>query len=152
MIDGTEVPSDFKGEEIDGTGMTLMPGMVEGHCHPSSTGVSEPPELGRIPVEQHMPLTAQNMKLLLSHGFTSAFEVASAKPLLGVTARDAVNSGMIAGPRMRACSPEITMTAGLGDERRRNIHQESFGLIADGPTLNHNVDAVAVQLRSFLRF
>ena len=34
---------------------------------------------------------------------------------------------------MRAASPEVTTTAGLGDERRRHIHEESFGLVADGP-------------------
>jgi imidazolonepropionase-like amidohydrolase len=124
---------DGPSNRIDGTGMTLMPGLVEGHCHPSFTGVNEPPELGRICPEEHMLLTAQNLRLLLDHGFTSIFEAASAKPMLGVTARNAINSGLIAGPRMRAGSPEITTTAGLGDERRRHIHQESFGLIADGP-------------------
>jgi len=124
-----ELPSD----SVDGTGMTLMPGLVEGHCHPSFANVNEPTELGRICPEAHMLLTAQNLRLLLDHGFTSIFEAASAKPMLGVTARDAINSGLIAGPRMRAGSPEVTTTAGLGDERRRHIHQESFGLIADGP-------------------
>lgn len=118
---------------LDATGLALMPGMVEGHCHPSFTGINEPPELGRIAPEEHMLLTAQNVRLLLDHGFTSIFEAASAKPLLGVTARNAIEAGMIAGPRMRAGSPEVTTTAGLGDERKRNIHQESFGLIADGP-------------------
>jgi imidazolonepropionase-like amidohydrolase len=117
---------------IDGTGMTLMPGLVEGHCHPSFTGIHSPPELGVIPPERHMLLTAKNCRLLLDHGFTSIFEAASAKPLLGVTARDAIAEGLIAGPRMRAGSPEITVTAGLGDERKRHIHQESFGLVADG--------------------
>lgn len=119
--------------EIDGAGCTLMPGLVEGHCHPSFTGIAEPAELGRIPPEQHMLLTAKNLRLLLDHGFTSIFEAASAKPLLGVTARNAIESGLILGPRMKAGSPEITTTAGLGDERRRHIHQESFGLVADGP-------------------
>ena len=118
---------------IDGSGMTLMPGLVEGHCHPSFTGVNEPPELGRIGPEEHMLLTAQNLRTLLDHGFTSIFEAASAKPLLGVTARNAIENGLIAGPRMRAASPEITTTAGLGDERLRHLHQESFGLVADGP-------------------
>lgn len=51
VIDPTDLPSEFSGEEIDGGGMTLMPGMIEGHCHPSFTGVGEPPELGRIPAE-----------------------------------------------------------------------------------------------------
>ncbi len=120
-------------ETIDGGGMTLMPGMVEGHCHPSFADVAVPADLGRISPERHMLLTARNLKLLLDHGFTSVFEAASAKPMLGVTARDAINEGLIDGPRMRAGSPEITNTAGLGDERRRHIHAESFGLVADGP-------------------
>ena len=120
-------------EVIDGTGMTLMPGLVEGHCHPSFTRVSDPTELGQISPEQHMLLTAKNCHLLLEHGFTSIFEAASAKPLLGVTARNALNSGLIAGPRMLAASPEVTVTAGLGDARLRHIYQESFGLVGDGP-------------------
>ncbi len=130
---GESNPSEVTCEVIDGTGHTLMPGMVEGHCHPSFTGVGEPFELGQLCPEQHMLLTAQNLRLLLSHGFTSIFEAASAKPMLGVTARDAINEGMLDGPRMRASSPEITTTAGLGDERKRHIYQESFGLVADGP-------------------
>jgi len=141
VVDGSTIKSVLRGEaagtdlpqdRIDGSGMTLMPGMVEGHCHPSFTNVAMPAELGRISPEEHMLLTAKNLKLLLDHGFTSIFEAASAKPLLGVTARNAINSGLIAGPRMRAGSPEVTTTAGLGDERSRHLHQESFGLIADG--------------------
>lgn len=131
VTDGSKV--DAAGcDTIDASGMVLMPGMVEGHCHPSFTNIAEPPELGRIAPEKHMLLTAQNLRLLLDHGFTSVFEAASAKPLLGVTARDAIEAGLIAGPRMRAGSPEVTTTAGLGDERKRYLHQESFGLIADG--------------------
>ncbi|MCF3933589.1 amidohydrolase family protein [Acuticoccus sp. M5D2P5] len=118
---------------IDGTGLTLMPGMVEGHCHPSFVGIDENADLGRIGPEEHMLRTAQNLKLLLECGFTSIFEAASAKPMLGVTARDAIKSGLIVGPRMLAGSPEITTTAGLGDERKRHIYEESFGLVADGP-------------------
>jgi imidazolonepropionase-like amidohydrolase len=110
-----------------------MPGMVEGHCHPSFVGIATNPELGRIAPEKHTLQTAANVKLLLEHGFTSIFEAASAKPMIGVTIRDAINDGLIVGPRMLAGSPEVTTTAGLGDERRRHIHEESFGLIADGP-------------------
>lgn len=139
VVDGNVIASVTKGtteangELIDATGMTLMPGMVEGHCHPSFTGINEPAELGVVSPERHMLETAQNLRLLLSHGFTSIFEAASAKPMLGVTARDAINEGLLDGPRMMAGSPEVTTTAGLGDERKRHIHQESFGLIADGP-------------------
>lgn len=142
VVDGNKIAQIIKNGEavienpsnaIDGSGMTLMPGMVEGHCHPSFVGITNSYELGLIPPERHMLLTAANLKLLLAHGFTSIFEAASAKPLLGVTARDAINEGLIEGPRMLAGSPEITTTAGLGDERKRHIYQEGFGMVGDGP-------------------
>lgn len=118
---------------IDADGMTLMPGMVEGHSHPTFTGVSQPAELGEIPPEEHLILTIKNTRLMLDHGFTSLFEAASAKLRLGVVTRNAINAGDFIGPRMRAASPEITTTGGLGDERRAHIYRESFALIADGP-------------------
>ncbi|HYZ32725.1 MAG TPA: amidohydrolase family protein [Crenalkalicoccus sp.] len=120
-------------EVIEGAGMTLMPGMVEGHSHPTFTGVSEPAELGEIPPEEHLILSIKNTRLMLDHGFTSLFEAASAKLRLGVVIRNAINAGDFIGPRMRAASPEITVTAGLGDERRMHLYRESFALIADGP-------------------
>lgn len=126
------IAAERASETIDGHGMFLMPGMVEGHCHPSFVGISTNAELGRIPPEAHTIRTVANVKLLLDHGFTSIFEAASAKPMIGVSVRDAINDGTIPGPRMRASSPEVTATAGLGDERRRHIHEESFGLVADG--------------------
>lgn len=122
-----------RNDVIEADGRTLMPGLVEGHCHPSFVGVTTNDELGVIPPEKHTLDTAANVKLLLEHGFTSIFEAASAKPMIGVTIRDAIESGQIVGPRMRAGSPEVTTTAGLGDERKRHLYAESFGLVADGP-------------------
>lgn len=130
-----EVPaSEGRDDIIDADGMTLMPGLVEGHCHPSFVGISTSAELGRINPESHTLRTAANVKLLLEHGFTSIFEAASAKPMIGVVIRDAINEGLIVGPRMRAASPEVTTTGGLGDERQRRIYEESFGMVADGVT------------------
>jgi imidazolonepropionase-like amidohydrolase len=118
---------------IDGRGMTLMPGMTEGHCHISFTGVAQPFELGMIPPEEHTLKTAANARLLLDCGFTSVYCAASAKPRLDVVVRNAVNAGELPGPRIRAASPEIVATGGLGDERMLHLHRESFALIADGP-------------------
>ena len=118
---------------IDGGGMTLMPGMTEGHCHISFTGVAQPFELGMIPPEEHTLKTAANAKLLFECGFTSVYCAASAKPRLDVVVRNAVNAGELTGPRIRAASPEMVATGGLGDERMLHIHRESFALIADGP-------------------
>ena len=39
-------------------------------------------------------------------------------PMIGVAIRDAINSGLIPGPRMRAASPEVTATARPHPARR----------------------------------
>ena len=72
-------------------------------------------------------------KTLLDHGFTSAYSAATSKLRLDVVIRNEINAGRLPGPRMRAASPEITVTAGLGDERKHHMYYESFGMIADGP-------------------
>ena len=58
---------------------------------------------------------------------------AAAKIRLDVAVRDAINQGMIDGPRLLAASPELTVTGGLGDGRRLHLHQDSFGVAVDGP-------------------
>ena len=120
-------------EVIDGGGMTLMPGMVEGHCHLSFVGPARNQDLGEIPPEEHLLRTCRNATLILNHGFTSCYSAASAKLRLDVVVRQEIEDGYLAGPRYRAAGPEITVTGGLGDERKQHMHAESFGMIADGP-------------------
>src|ERR1700741_4655808 len=118
---------------IEARGRTLMPGLVEGHAHISFGGAVNDSDLGNIPPEEHLLLTMRNAKTLLDHGFTSAYSAASAKLRLDVVIRNEVNAGRLPGPRIRAASPEITVAAGLGDERKNHMYYESFGMIADGP-------------------
>ena len=120
-------------EVVDARGLTLMPGLVEGHAHLSFCGATKNTDLGDIPPEEHVLQTMHNAKTLLDHGFTSAYGAASAKIRLDVVIRNEVNAGRIPGPRIRAAGPEITVTAGLGDENRLHMDRQSFGLIADGP-------------------
>jgi imidazolonepropionase-like amidohydrolase len=117
---------------IEALGRTLMPGLVEGHAHISFGGAVNDSDLGNIPPEEHVLLTVRNAKTLLDHGFTSAYSAATSKLRLDVVIRNAVNAGQFPGPRIRAASPEITVTGGLGDERKAHMYYESFGLIADG--------------------
>ena len=117
---------------IESRGRTLMPGLVEGHAHISFGGAVNDSDLGNIPPEEHVLLTVRNAKTLLDHGFTSAYSAATSKLRLDVVIRNAVNAGQFPGPRIRAASPEITVTGGLGDERKAHMYYESFGLIADG--------------------
>jgi len=140
LVEGQRIRAIAKPGElsVDGAlmvacgGRTLMPGMVEGHAHLSFGGAVKDSDLGNIPPEEHVLLTMRNAKTLLDHGFTSAYSAASAKLRLDVVIRNAVNAGEIPGPRIRAAGPEITVTGGLGDERKQHMYYESFGMIADG--------------------
>jgi imidazolonepropionase-like amidohydrolase len=120
-------------EVIEAKGMTLMPGMVEGHAHISFINGARPTDLGDTPPEEHTLLSARNARLLLDHGFTSAYSAASAKLRLDIVIRNAIEAGDLPGPRLRACGPEITVTGGLGDERRPHQFRDSFAMVADGP-------------------
>src|ERR1051326_3593786 len=121
-------------EVIDAGGMTLMPGLIEGHAHISYINSAVSTEIGDLPPEEHTLATAKNARILLDHGFTGAYSAASSKLRLDIVIRNAINQGDIPGPRMRACGPEITVTGGLGDERRAHQFRDSFAMIADGPT------------------
>jgi imidazolonepropionase-like amidohydrolase len=127
-----QIASERSAEEIDGLGRFLMPGMVEGHCHLSFVGPARNQDLGEIPPEEHLLQTCRNATFILNHGFTSCFSAASAKLRIDVVVRQEIDDGYLAGPRYKAAGPEITVTGGLGDERKAHMHAESFGMIADG--------------------
>ena len=130
---------------VDAQGMTLMPGMVEGHAHLSFHGATRNTDLGDIPPEEHVLVTMHTAKTLIDHGFTSAYSAAAAKLRLDVVIRNEINAGKIPGPRVKAASPEITVTGGLGDETRQHQERSSFGIVVDG------VDAVIKAVRTCIR-
>jgi imidazolonepropionase-like amidohydrolase len=120
-------------EVVDAKGMTPMPGLVEGHAHITFINSARPTDIGDTPPEEHTPIAARNARLLLDSGFTSAYSAASAKLRIDVVIRNAIEAGDLPGPRPRACGPEITVTGGLGDERKAHRFRDSFAIVADGP-------------------
>ncbi len=130
--DGAGVNRD-DADVIDGAGVTLMPGLVESHAHPSFANTSTLEALGEIPPEEHTLLTMRHVKLMLDQGFTSINSAAAAKPRLDVVIRNAINNGEIPGPRMLAASPELTVTGGLGDVRLGHMDRDTFAIVCDGP-------------------
>lgn len=130
---------------VDAAGRFCMPGLVEAHGHVSFTDARSGMEMGAIPVEEHMLLTARNARLLLDHGFTSVFSAGAAKPRLDIALRNAIENGVVPGPRLRACSPELTVTGGLGDDDQWHQRRRSFAEIVDG------AEAMRRLCRLFLR-
>jgi imidazolonepropionase-like amidohydrolase len=120
-------------ERVDGGGATLMPGLVEAHCHISFANTADLESLGMLPPEEHTLLAARHAKVMLDQGFTSINSAAAAKPRLDVVIRNAINAGHLPGPRMLAATPELTVSGGLGDVRLWHMHRETFALVCDGP-------------------
>jgi imidazolonepropionase-like amidohydrolase len=118
---------------VDGGGATLMPGLIEAHGHISFCDTSTLEGLGDIPPEEHTLKTMKYAKVMLDQGFTAVFSAAAAKARLDVVIRDAIDAGEIPGPRLRAASPELTVTGGLGDVRRAHMYRETFAICCDGP-------------------
>src|SRR5579871_555675 len=120
-------------EVIDGKGLFLMPGMTEGHAHLSFEKVTATEDLITPTPEEHTLLTARVAKVLFDHGFTSAYGASEAKLRLGVAVRNAVNAGLLVGPRIRAGSLEISVTGGMGDESKEHNPRQGPSIIVNGP-------------------
>ena len=119
-------------ELVDGKNLFLMPGMTEGHAHLSFEAVTSTEDLIAPPPEEHTLLTARVAKVLLDHGFTSAWGASEAKLRLGVAVRNEVDAGRLPGPRIRAGSLEITVTGGMGDESKLHNPRKGPSIVVDG--------------------
>lgn len=115
----------------DGAGYTLMPGLVDGHGHLAMTG--DPSKWGFIPAEEHVFAYMHNARTVLDAGFTSVLSGGAVKPRIDIAVRNEINAGGIPGPRLLACSPEMTTTGGLGDDRLMHLDWYTYSLILDGP-------------------
>jgi imidazolonepropionase-like amidohydrolase len=120
-------------EVVDAGGATLMPGMVNTHCHLTYNNGTTVAELTALPVEEHVLLTMHNAKQALDMGFTAAIGAASAKPRLDIVIRNEINKGKIPGPRLLAGSPELTVTGGLADDNQLDAKHPSVSIVCDGP-------------------
>ena len=125
--------SDDADTVIDGNGATLMPGLVNAHCHFTYSNATSIADITALPVEEHVLVTLENVKTYLDYGFTAVVGMASAKPRLELVVRDAVAAGRFPGPRILASTPEYTVTGGLGDDSRLDRHVPSIGVVCDGP-------------------
>lgn len=119
---------------IDGNGLFLMPGMVEGHAHLSFEAVAATEDLIKPAPEEQVFATARGAKALIDAGFTSAYGASEAKLRLAVAVRNEVNAGRLPGPRIRAGSLEISVTGAMGDESRNHDPRPGGpSIIVDGP-------------------
>ena len=96
----TQCPAGAEIQELDATGCRVMPGMIDSHCHIS---FDQPNSNDELFFHRRYGLAALvagvNAQKVLRAGFTSFFD-ADCVFDVGVDLRDAIEGGVIEGPRM----------------------------------------------------
>ena len=115
-VDGERIAELAWGEErlerpgdqvIDADGKVLMPGLVEAHAHLSwGSSVEHIYHDFILPPDEMKVATYRNARVLLDHGFTSAYSAGALAESLEVELRSDIEAGRAPGPRLRASTIE----------------------------------------------
>ncbi|GAA0828040.1 amidohydrolase family protein [Streptosporangium amethystogenes subsp. fukuiense] len=127
---------------IDASGKTVMPGLIDAHTHLSFGEPTGNDELFFHRTEAYSSmLSAHNSGKVLRAGVTSVMD-ADCLWNIGVELRDAIEAGIVEGPRMRAGGNAL-MTM-LGGTAGRLIRDEGTTGYA---TVVHNLDGITREVR-----
>lgn len=104
------------GNVIDGTGMFLMPGLVDSHVH--ITGSGDPNSLRRMKeLVPHAAIRSTlNARAALEAGIT-ALRDAGGGFQIDLALKQAINEGLVPGPRLQVACKSLSITGGHGDSR-----------------------------------
>ncbi|NWJ72628.1 amidohydrolase family protein [Pseudonocardia sp. ICBG1122] len=135
------------GERIDATGRTVMPGLIDAHTHLTFGEPTGNDELFHHRTEAYSSmLSAYNARKVLRAGVTSVLD-ADCLWNIGVELRDAIDTGIVEGPRMRA-GGQALMTM-LGGTAGRMIADEGRTGYA---TVVHNRDMMVNEIRRQIKY
>ena len=126
VVAGTRAAASDTGiDQVDGHGLTLLPGLIDGHVHLLlQPDVSNLAEWDRAQDDDDATLLLRASVAaaqLLGGGVTTARDCGG-RGGLPIAVRDAIARGTLPGPRILASGPVITRTGG---------HGHRFGLVAD---------------------
>lgn len=130
-------------ERIDAAGLTVMPGLIDAHCHISFDEVSSNDELF---FHRDRPalagiIAAVNVRKLLRAGVTGFFDADSIHEL-GIDLRDAIEGGVIEGPRMTTGG--YALLTSVGGTAGRLVPDE--GIIGYGKVVR-TPDEITIEVR-----
>lgn len=110
-----DVPRGADLTRVDARGKTVMPGLIDIHCHMTyglarteeEISIYTPPELRTI-------IAAANVEKVLSAGITSISQPGGSY-FIGVGLREGIRRGLVHGPRMTTAGRYLTTSNGLTD-------------------------------------
>jgi imidazolonepropionase-like amidohydrolase len=131
------VPPDA--EVIDASDKTVMPGMIDGHVHVRGEGGVIERDASRLAQVTELLETTTLKSYVhvnqdLAAGFTAIADM-SAPGYVAIALRDAINEGLVEGPRMRASGQGLCITGGHMDATQWRPEVNIAGLtgVADSP-------------------
>jgi imidazolonepropionase-like amidohydrolase len=131
-----EAPKPSSQDEVyDLGGRSLMPGMVQSHCHLAYTNIVAMSDVDlKHPAPYLAIVAARNAELILKSGYTSIVG-AGAMHNMDVVLKQVINEGLIQGPRILACGRDIIATGDSVDCHPAwwKIGLEGLAHICDGP-------------------
>jgi imidazolonepropionase-like amidohydrolase len=127
-------------DAIDLGGMTLMPGLITCHFHTDfykftlADGSAGEPLGKELPPGVLMAIGVRNCGVLLESGFTGYVGAACGHDI-DAQLKMAIEQGIIAGPRIRACSAHIGTTGDVNDSKKwwRRFDSPGTDVFVDGP-------------------
>jgi imidazolonepropionase-like amidohydrolase len=138
-----ETPPPDGMDSIDATGMTVMPGLIDVHCH-MTYGESKTEEEIDLYTghELRTLIAAANAEKVLRAGVTSISQPGGSY-YIGVGIREGIGRGLVHGPRMTAAGRYLTTSNGLTD-----WYPSSVG-VPDGNigVLTNTVDEMKTEIR-----
>lgn len=118
----TKIPEDAEVNDLNGK--TVLPGLVDAHIHALLDASANPTSSALEDSQSLLTLKgAEHLKKILAAGIVAVRDLGGID-FLDLGLRDAVNSGLILGPRMQVAGKVVTMTGG---------HGHDMGREADGP-------------------
>jgi imidazolonepropionase-like amidohydrolase len=100
---------------VDLRGYTVLPGLIDAHTHLTIDQQNQDPlaELEHTAAERAFA-SIPNARAVLRAGFTTVRDLGSYRALLDVALRDAINRGIVEGPRMFVAGAYVTIAGGAG--------------------------------------
>ncbi len=132
---GSDAPIPPGSTVIDLGRATLLPGLVDLHTHLTGGKVHWEDALVKTTPSSAALWGAKNALDTLRAGFTACRDMGPEWPYVDVDLRNAIDEGLVPGPRLQVAGNYVSATGGAGDARQ-------FSIYVDVPMVQNLADGV----------